>query len=133
MTDISNIIPLADETKTSSLNNDHINDLNNNKNNSISMSNNINDITMNDNDDDDAQQSVKTKIIKCKTNNQQASTSSYNILTSNCSTSSTTIHSIDVPNEHTSIKLHIRRVCSPSSNDTVLIHPTTNLLLQQQQ
>ncbi len=94
------------------------------------MSNNHND-TINDNDDDEQQQQqqhpVKTKIIKCKTNNQQVQTSSYNILTPNGSSSSTTIHSIDVPNEHTSIKLHIRRVCSPSSNDS----STTNLLSQQ--
>jgi len=98
------------------------------------MSNNL-DETINDNDNDKQQQSVKTKIIKCKTNNQQAQTSSYNILTPNgsssSSSSSSTIRSIDVPNEHASIKLHIRRVCSPSSNDTVSIHPTTNLLSQQ--
>ncbi|CAF1123876.1 unnamed protein product [Adineta steineri] len=100
------------------------------------MSNDI-DQTINekDDDDDDEQQSVKTKIIKCKTNNQQAQTPSYNILTPNgsssSSSSSTAIRSIDVPTEHTSIKLHIRRVCSPSSNDTVSIPPTTNLLSQQ--
>jgi hypothetical protein len=92
------------------------------------MSNNP-DEKINDNDDDE-QQPVKTKIIKCKTNNQQAQTSSYNILTPNGS-SSTTIRSIDVPNEHTSIKLHIRRVCSPSPNETGSIHSTTNLLSQQ--
>jgi len=85
------------------------------------MSTNL-DETINDNDDDDQQQPVRTKIIKCKTNNQQAQTSSYNILTPNGS-SSTSIRSIDVPNEHASIKLHIRRVCSPSSNDS----PTPNL------
>ena len=88
------------------------------------MSNNTDD------NDEDEQQSVKTKIIKCKTNNQQAQTSSYNILTAANGSPSTTVRSIDVPNEHTSIKLHIRRVCSPSSNDTVSIHPTTNLLSQ---
>jgi hypothetical protein len=92
------------------------------------MSNDI-DETIHTNDDDE-QHSVKTKIIKCKTNNQQAQTSSYNILTPNGS-SATAIRSIDVPNEHTSIKLHIRRVCSPSSNDTGSINPTTNLLSQQ--
>jgi len=94
------------------------------------MSNNHDD-TINDNDDDEQQhlqlqqpqQPVKTKIIKCKTNNQQIQTSSYNILTPNGSSSSTTIRSIDVPNEHTSIKLHIRRVCSPSSNDSSTINP----------
>jgi hypothetical protein len=90
---------------------------------------NITDDAINDNDDDE-QQPFKTKIIKCKTNNLQSPTPSYNILTSNGS-SSTTIRSIDVPNEHTSIKLHIRRVCSPSSNDTTSIYPTTNLLSQQ--
>ena len=66
------------------------------------MSNHIDD----DDDDDDEQQHVKTKIIKCKTNN------SYNILTSNGS--STT----DVSTEHTSLKLHIRRVHSPPINDS---------------
>jgi len=76
---------------------------------------------------------MKSKIIKCKTNNQQNQLSSYNILTQNGS-SSTTIRSIDVPNEHASIKLHIRRVCSPSSStETLSIHPTTNLLSQPQQ
>ncbi len=105
--------------------------MNNNKDNSLSMSNNHDEI-MNDNDGDEQQQQqpVKTKIIKCKTNNQQAQTSSYNILTPNGS-SSTTILSVDVPNDHTSIKLHFRRVCSPSANDTISIHPTTNLLSQQ--
>lgn len=66
-------------------------------------------------DDNDMQ----SKIIKCKTNNQQNQHSSYNVLTSN-GTSSTTIRSIDVPNEHTTIKLHIRRVCSPSSSSEAL-------------
>jgi hypothetical protein len=48
--------------------------------------------------------------------------------------SSSTIHSIDVPNDHASIKLHIRRVCSPSSStETLSIHPTTNLLFQSPQ
>jgi hypothetical protein len=76
---------------------------------------------------------MKSKIIKCKTNNQQNQISSYNILTPNGS-SSTTIRSIDVPNEHASIKLHIRRVCSPSSStETLSIHPTTNLLCQSEQ
>ena len=100
-----------------------MNDLNNNNNSPIS---NINE----NDDDDDEQQIVKTKIIKCKTNNQQVQTPSYNILASNC-TPSTMIHPINVPNEHTSIKLHIRRICSPSPNDTVSIHPTTNLLSPQ--
>ena len=103
------------------------------------MSTNIIDDTINDNDkeddddDDQQQQSVKTKIIKCKTNNQQNSISSYNILTPNGSSSSSTVatRSIDVPNEHASIKLHIRRVYSPSSNELTTIHPTTNLLSQQ--
>ena len=76
---------------------------------------------------------MKSKIIKCKTNNQQSQISAYNILAPN-GLSSTTIRSIDVPNEHASIKLHIRRVCSPSSStETLSIHPTTNLLLQPQQ
>ncbi|CAF4971489.1 unnamed protein product, partial [Rotaria magnacalcarata] len=70
--------------------------------------NNPNDII-----DDNDEQHIQSKIIKCKTNNQQTDLSSYNVLTEN-GTTSTTIHSIDVPNEHTSIKLHIRRVCSPS-------------------
>jgi hypothetical protein len=75
---------------------------------------------------------MKSKIIKCKTNNQQSQISAYNILTSNGS-SPPTIRSIDVPNEHTSIKLHIRRVCPPSSStETSSIHPTTNLLFQPQ-
>ncbi|CAF0901297.1 unnamed protein product [Adineta steineri] len=114
MADISNIITsstIIDEIKN------NINDLNNN----------------NDKIDDNDDQHIKSKIIKCKTNNQQSQISSYNILTSNGS-SSTTIRSIDVPNEHTSIKLHIRRVCSPSSStETLSIHPTTNLLFQSQQ
>ena len=76
---------------------------------------------------------MKSKIIKCKTNNQQSQISAYNVLTPNGS-SSTTIRSIDVPNEHASIKLHIRRVCSPSSStETLSIHPTTNLLFPPQQ
>lgn len=94
----------------------------------------------NDNDDDDDdqdnddqpsshQQTVKTKIIKCKTNNQLIQMPSYNILTSNGS-SSTNLRTIDSPNEHTSIKLHIRRVCSPPSTDSASIHPTSNLLMQ---
>lgn len=89
-------------------------------------------------------------MIKCKTNNQQSQASLYNILPTNNSlstatmtttttTTTTTIRSIDVPNEHTSIKLHIRRVCSPSSSssssmvtptETSSINPTTNLLYQ---
>lgn len=102
-------------------------------------------------DDDESEQSVKTKIIKCKTNNQPIQMPSYNILTSNgptISSSSNSIstltnfpstttstsnvhHSLEIPSEHTSIKLHIRRVCSPSSsNDTLAIHPTSNLLCQ---
>ncbi|UJR09492.1 hypothetical protein I4U23_013730 [Adineta vaga] len=98
------------------------------------IKNNTNDLN-NNNDklDDNDDQHVKSKIIKCKTNNQQSQISSYNVLTSNGS-SSTTIRSIDVPNEHASIKLHIRRVCSPSSStETLSIHPTTNLLYQSQQ
>jgi hypothetical protein len=87
----------------------------------------------NDKIDDNDDQHMKSKIIKCKTNNQQSQISAYNILTPNGS-SSTTIRSIDVPNEHASIKLHIRRVCSPSSStETLSIHPTTNLLFQPQQ
>jgi len=75
-----------------------------------------NDLNNNNNDNDEKH--TKSKIIKCKTNN------SYNILSPN-GLSSTTIRSIDVPNEHTSIKLHIRRVCSPSSStETLSIHPT---------
>lgn len=70
-----------------------------------------------DDDDDDQQQAVKTKIIKCKTNNQQAQTSAYNISLPNGS-SPKSIRSIDVPNEHAAIKLHIRRVCSPSSSES---------------
>lgn len=80
-------------------------------------------------DEDDQQQALKTKIIKCKTNNQQIQMPSYNILTSNGSPSAS-MRSIDPPNEHTSIKLHIRRVCSPSSTDSTSIHPTSNLLSQ---
>lgn len=45
---------------------------------------------------------------------------------------SSSIRSIDVPNEHAKIKLHIRRVCSPpplirASPETRSIHSTTNL------
>ncbi|CAF1386289.1 unnamed protein product, partial [Adineta ricciae] len=129
MADLSKLVPLADDTKTFSISND----LNNNKNNSISMSTEL-DEALNgngngndnddDDDDDDQQQAVKTKIIKCKTNNQQAQTSSYNILTANGS-SSTAIHSLDVPNEHTSIKINIRRVCSPSSNEPAPVNPSS--------
>ncbi|CAF3559365.1 unnamed protein product [Rotaria sp. Silwood1] len=108
--------------------------------NKIISSSTINDEIKNNttnyiNTDDNDEQHIQSKIIKCKTNNQQNQISSYNILTSN-STSSTTIRSIDVPNEHTSIKLHIRRVCSPSSSataaatETLSINPTTNLLYQ---
>ncbi|CAF1150826.1 unnamed protein product [Adineta ricciae] len=98
------------------------------------IKNNINDLNNNnDKFDDNDDQHMKSKIIKCKTNNQQSQISSYNVLTSNGS-SSTTIRSIDVPNEHASIKLHIRRVCSPSSStETLSIHPTANLLYQSQQ
>ncbi|CAF3421433.1 unnamed protein product [Rotaria socialis] len=81
--------------------------------------NNPNDII-----DDNDEQHIQSKIIKCKTNNQQIDLSSYNVLTTN-GTPSTTIRSIDVPNEHTSIKLHIRRVCSPSPSpptDTLSIN-----------
>ena len=80
-----------------------------------------------DDDDDDQHPSVRTKIIKCKTNNQQVQMPSYNILTSNGS-ASTSLRSIDMPNEHASIKLHIRRVCSPSSTDPHSLNATTNLL-----
>jgi hypothetical protein len=66
---------------------------------------------------------MKSKLIKCKTNNQL---SSYNISIPN-GASSTTIRSIDVPNEHAAIKLHIRRRCPPSSStETLSIHPTFN-------
>ena len=95
---------------------------------------------MDDDDDYEPQQSVKTKIIKCKTNNQQIQMPSYNILTSNAPPppplpppppANNLNHSMDIPNEHTSLKLHIRRVCSPSSlSDTLAIHPTSNLLCQ---
>lgn len=92
---------------------------------------NGNDNDNDDDDDDDQQQPVKTKIIKCKTNNQQAQASSFNILTANGSTS-TAIRPHDVPNEHTSIKINIRRVCSPSSNEPVPVHPSaTNHLPQR--
>lgn len=87
----------------------------------------------NDNLDESDDAHIKSKIIKCKTNNPQSQIPSYNVLTANGS-SATTIRSIDVPNEHTSIKLHIRRVCSPSSaTETLSIHPTTNLLFQSPQ
>ena len=49
-------------------------------------------------DDDESEQSVKTKIIKCKTNNQPIQMPSYNILTSNgptVSSSSNSISNID--------------------------------------
>ena len=91
------------------------NDLNNNK----SL---FDETILNDPDDDDSDQHIKTKIIKCKTNNQQIQPNSYNILTSN---GSTTQRSNDNPTEHTSLKLHIR-VCSPSATDTpTSIHDST--------
>ncbi|UJR36636.1 hypothetical protein I4U23_029355 [Adineta vaga] len=144
MADLSKVVSLNDETKTYSISND----LNNNKKNSLSMSteldetindhnhtvdNDVEDDNDDDIDDDDQQQPVKTKIIKCKTNNQQAQTPSYNILTANgsssssSSSSSTVIRSHDIPNEHTSIKLHIRRVCSPPSNEPVPVHPQQSI------
>lgn len=88
-----------------------------------------------DDDDDDQQQAVKTKIIKCKTNNQQAQTSAYNILIPNGS-SPKSIRSIDVPNEHAAIKLHIRRVCSPSSTESsstaIELPPATTKIISRQ-
>ncbi|CAF1094623.1 unnamed protein product [Rotaria sordida] len=110
--------------------------------NKIVSSSTINDEIKNNTNyiiDDNDEQHIQSKIIKCKTNNQQNQIPSYNILTSNCtssssSTSTTTMRSIDVPNEHASIKLHIRRVCSPSSStETLSINPTTptNLLYHQ--
>ena len=105
------------------------NDLNNNKNNSISMSNIIDDSLDDDEPDplSSHQQTVKTKIIKCKTNSQQIPMNSYNILTSN-GTSPNNLHSVENPNEYASIKLHIRRINSRSSTDLPSIPPMNNLL-----
>ena len=77
-----------------------------------------------DDDDDTQQQAVKTKIIKCKTNNQPTQTSSYNVLIPNGS-SSASIRSVDVPSDHAAIKLHIRRLCSPSSTDSSMTTSTS--------
>ena len=51
---------------------------------------------------------------------------------------SPSIRSIDVPNEHAAIKLHIRRVCSPpplirAPAETRPIHSTTNLFFPSRQ
>jgi hypothetical protein len=91
---------------------------------------NTNDLN-NNNDHDEEHH--KSKIIKCKTNNQ--SSSSYNISPPNGSSSPSTIRSIDVPNNHASIKLHIRRLYPPSSTTTTTETSSTagNLLCQTPQ
>ena len=82
------------------------------------MNNNNN--TNHDKLDDLDEQHLKSKIIKCKTNN----------ISSPNGSSSPTIRSIDVPNNFTSIKLHIRCGVPPppppsSSKDTNLHSQTT--------
>lgn len=78
---------------------------------------NINDLNNNNDKLDDLdEQHLKSKIIKCKTNN---------ISSPNGSTSPT-IRSIDVPNKYAAIRLHIRCGAPPtSSTDTDLLQQTT--------
>ncbi|CAF0878475.1 unnamed protein product [Didymodactylos carnosus] len=121
------------------------NDMNNNSNGSVptivSARRAIERDYLVDNDDDDEEPMLNTRIIKCKSSLKsqlpshlvhnpqirQIQMPSYNILSQQTALPTVTpgYRSIEVPNEHTSIKLHIRRVCSPTETVTT---PTTNLL-----